>query len=379
MKSSRKDSEVLIDLQLDRRDDEGSRKRLGHFIALICFDIAFMHCRLPTFEWESESSCQCLGKSFQPSLVRSFWIVVMIFWKPSQPWWLGSQAWQILCLLKLTEDSRPSLNERLWFFGGHTSLDLWNMGDLACKTLIASHGFHTVFLAAFLEEKNEWDGRSSRCFSCKNQACQSLSLQMPDARSTHRFPASRESGTNPFCSHASHFWKFMLQAPGPSGRATRSDAAMAPLGKLGWHDFWSVKGGYAVKPKRLVTVLILSVLNWKVNSKWFVLVSHFFSWKFSTSRLIQVGYPVLLTWCKEVSPLNKFNLKLRPAAWAPGASLTMLYLVMRLWRPPRARDRQQNARPLNCSMICLAGNRSVLGTSWNSQGHAWICMVHSSI
>ena len=69
------------------------------------------------------------------------------------------------------------------------------MGDLACKTLIASHGFHTVFLAAFLEEKNEWDGRSSRCFSCKNQACQSLSLQMPDARSTHRFPASRESGT----------------------------------------------------------------------------------------------------------------------------------------------------------------------------------------
>jgi len=50
VKSSRKDSEVLIDLQLDRRDDEGSRKRLGHFIALICFDIAFMHCRLPTFE-----------------------------------------------------------------------------------------------------------------------------------------------------------------------------------------------------------------------------------------------------------------------------------------------------------------------------------------
>ena len=253
------------------------------------------------------------------------------------------------------------------------------MGDLACKMLITSHGFHTVLLAAFLEEKNAWDGRSSRCFSCRNQACQSLSLQMQDARSTHRFPACVATcGTNPFCSHASHFWNFMVQAPGPSGRATRSNAAMAPLGKLGWHDFWSVKGGYAAKPKRLGTVLILSVLNWNVNSKWFVLVSHCFSWKFSTSRLIQVGYPVLLTWCKEVSPLNKLNLKLRPAAWAPGASLTMLYLVMRLWRPPRARDMQQNVRLWIVAWFVSLGIAACLehlGTAKGMHGYAWCTLV----
>ncbi len=84
---------------------EGSTTRLGHFRTLIIlwYHIALMHCRLPAFESESESSWQCLGISFQPSLVRSFWIVVMIFWKPSQTWWLGSRAWQILCLrLKLT-------------------------------------------------------------------------------------------------------------------------------------------------------------------------------------------------------------------------------------------------------------------------------------